>query len=138
MTRYFITLQEAIGLLFEAAEKSVGGEIFVMKMKACKIIDLAQVMIKALGNVLTQIEVVGIRPGEKLDEVLVSESEANHTYSYNSKYYLIAPMLPIENIMKAYKDFSQFQKVTFTKYSSRDELMNEDEIWQMLKDGAFI
>lgn len=138
MTRYFITLQEAIGLLFEAAERSVGGEIFVMRMKACKIIDLAQVMIKTLGNEMTQIEDIGIRPGEKLDEVLVSGSEANHTYSYNSKYYLIAPMLPIENIIEAYKDFGQFQKVTFTKYSSRDQLMNENEIWQMLIDGSFI
>lgn len=115
MTRYFITLQEAIGLLFEAAEKSVGGEIFVMKMKACKIIDLAQVIIKAVGNESTQMKEIGIRPGEKLDEVLVLESEANHTYSYNSKYYLIAPTLTMWNSMKTYKGFSQLQKVTFTK-----------------------
>lgn len=138
MTRYFITLKEAIGLLFEAAEKSVGGEIFVMKMQACKIMDLAKVLIKALGNEMTTIEEVGIRPGEKLDEVLVSEYEARHTYSYNSKYYLIAPTLLIESIRENYKDFSKFQKVTFNRYSSRDELMNEQEIYQMLKEGLFI
>ncbi|MGL4737871.1 MAG: polysaccharide biosynthesis protein [Cellulosilyticaceae bacterium] len=138
MTRYFMTLKEAIGLLFEAAEKSVGGEIFVMKMPACKITDIANILIAAYGNAQTTIKDIGMRPGEKLDEVLVSEYEAPHTYSYNDTYYLIAPTLEIDTVSAYYGDFEMFNKVSFKRYSSKDELMNIEEISKMLEDGRFI
>ncbi|MGL4345849.1 MAG: polysaccharide biosynthesis protein [Cellulosilyticaceae bacterium] len=138
MTRYFMTLQEAIGLLFEAAQKSVGGEIFVMRMPACKITDLAEVLIEAYGDDETTIRDIGMRPGEKLDEVLVSEYEAPHTYSYNDTYYLIAPTLDIQSIKDYYGDFETLDKVKFVRYSSKDELMNRDQIQKMLEDGEFI
>ena len=59
MTRYFITLHDAIGLLFKATEKSEGGETFVMQMPACRIIDLADVLIKHYGDSNTKINEIG-------------------------------------------------------------------------------
>ena len=56
MTRYFMRLQEAIGLIFKAVEDSIGGEIFVMKMPSIKITSLAALMIKELGNKSTKIK----------------------------------------------------------------------------------
>ncbi|MGL5675396.1 MAG: polysaccharide biosynthesis protein [Cellulosilyticaceae bacterium] len=138
MTRYFMTLQEAIGLLFQAAEKSIGGEIFVMRMPACKILDLANVLIATYGNKDTQIKDIGMRPGEKLHEVLVSEYEAPHTYSYNDKYYLIAPTLVMPYTATYYGDFGGLLKVKFNRYASNDELMSEEEILSVLKVGRFI
>lgn len=73
MTRFFLTLSQAIDLLLKAATIAMGGEIFVIKMKACGIMDLAKVLVKNLAKGNIQIEEVGIRPGEKLHEVLITK-----------------------------------------------------------------
>jgi len=65
MTRFFLTLEDAIELLFKASEESLGGEIFVMMMPTCKILDLAEVLIEALGRKHVTIKELGVRPGEK-------------------------------------------------------------------------
>jgi len=69
MTRYFLTLSEAVGLLLIAATCWVSGGIFVMKMPACKIVDMAEVLKEHYGDENTKIEFTGIRPGEKIHEV---------------------------------------------------------------------
>lgn len=65
MTRFFFTLRDAITLLFKASEVSLGGEIFVMTMPTCRIIDLAEVLIEASGESNVSIVETGIRPGRK-------------------------------------------------------------------------
>ncbi|WP_171253108.1 polysaccharide biosynthesis protein, partial [Acinetobacter baumannii] len=87
MTRFFLTVGDAIELLLQAAQAAIGGETFVMKMNACRIEDLAHVMITSLADLPLTVREVGIRPGEKLHEVLVSSYEAPHTYVYNDKYF---------------------------------------------------
>jgi UDP-N-acetylglucosamine 4,6-dehydratase/5-epimerase len=74
MTRFFLTLEEAIGLLFKAAEDSIGGETFVMNMPACRILDVAKVLMDHYGKV--DLVEMGAKPGEKLDEMLISQHEA--------------------------------------------------------------
>jgi len=80
MTRFLMRVEDAIGLVLHATFNSYGGDIFVMKMPGVKIIDLARVMVKRLGNNKTGIDLIGIRPGEKICEVLVSRYEVDHTY----------------------------------------------------------
>lgn len=136
MTRYFLTLQQAIHLLFKASEVSHGGETFVMKMPACKISDLAEVMIEELSpNEKLPIEEIGARPGEKIHEVLVSRYEAPLSYQYDENYFLILPQLHIDDLADKHKSL---KKVTFEEYTSNDELMTKDDIRKMLKDGKFI
>ena len=86
MTRYFITLPEAIGLLFKASQFSYGGEIFVMRMPSYRITDVAEVLIEDSKVPDVEIKEIGMRPGEKLDEVLVSEYEAQSTFKYDDTY----------------------------------------------------
>ena len=135
MTRYFLTLKQAIHLLFKASEVSYGGETFVMKMPSCKIADLAEVMVKELSRDPVQILETGIRPGEKIHEVLVSRYESPLTYQYDENYFVILPQLKIDDLESKYKHLS---KVTFEEYSSNDSLMSKDDIQKMLKDGKFI
>jgi len=137
MTRYFITLSEAIQLLFKASEKSCGGETFVMHMPSCKIIDIAHVLIDHYGNKDTRIVEIGVRPGEKYDEVLVSRYEAPNTYEYDENYYLISPWLQIEGYADHYKQF-KLKKVGFAEYSSATELMSKEKIKTMLGKGGFL
>lgn len=135
MTRYFLTLKQAIHLLFKASEESRGGETFVMKMPSCKIADLAEVMAKTLSPEPISIIEIGSRPGEKIHEVLVSRYESPLTYQYDNDYYVILPQLKIDDLESKYKHLS---KVTFEEYSSNDSLMSKDDIQKMLKDGKFI
>jgi UDP-N-acetylglucosamine 4,6-dehydratase len=80
ITRFVITVQEAVGLALNAAERAVGGEIFVLPMAAVELGVLAQTMIDALapGNNVG-VDEIGLRPGERMHELLVSESEALRT-----------------------------------------------------------
>lgn len=86
MTRFLITLQQAINLVFYATEHMSGGEIYVPKLPACRIVDLAKVM---AGDDYP-LENVGIRPGEKIHEILVSEEEFRRTEE-KTGYYIIHP-----------------------------------------------
>lgn len=134
MTRYFMTLEQAIGLIFKAIEHCYGGEIFVMKMPACKITDLAEVMIEELGRQSNLYE-IGMRPGEKLHEVLISEYEAKDTILFDDSYYVILPTLNVDNVREKYEHHKKFDGHS---YSSNDKLMSKPEIKVILKDGGFI
>jgi FlaA1/EpsC-like NDP-sugar epimerase len=85
MTRFNFLLDEAVDLVFYALKNSLGGEIYVPKMPSYKILDLAKA-IDPKGKFIT----VGIRPGEKLHEEMVSTNETPNTVEFK-KYYAILP-----------------------------------------------
>lgn len=133
MSRYIMSLTQAIQLVLKATTESVGGEVFVMKMPGIKIVDLASVMVETLGNKNTQIEYIGIRPGEKMYEVLVSRNESPRTVQ-DGEYYIILPSLPDKHLEKHYKEY---KKVDFEEYNSRNtNQLNKKNILELLeKDG---
>ncbi|MEH6986463.1 polysaccharide biosynthesis protein [Cytobacillus firmus] len=135
MTRFFLTLEQAIRLVFKATRESIGGEIFVMKMPACKIIDLAHVLIEDSGKENVDIEILGIRPGEKIHELLLSEYESKTTILYDAEYYVILPPIFIEGLKEGY---AGYKPANLKNYNSSKELMGKDEIREMLKKGRFI
>ncbi|NQX82227.1 MAG: UDP-N-acetylglucosamine 4,6-dehydratase (inverting), partial [Flavobacteriaceae bacterium] len=85
MTRFNISLQDGCQMVFDAIEKAWGGELFVPKIPSYKIVDVAT----AIGPNCKQ-EEVGIRPGEKLHEEMITVSDAMNTYDIG-KYYTILP-----------------------------------------------
>ncbi|WP_430482196.1 SDR family NAD(P)-dependent oxidoreductase [Rossellomorea marisflavi] len=136
MTRFFLTIKDAIKLLFKATYESHGGEIFVMKMPTCKIMDLAQVLIDRYSpDQEVTVEELGIRPGEKLHELLLTEFESHNTIVYDNEYFVILPTIHIEGLTEFYKDFP---RVDLDTYSSSDNIINYDQIKSMLKDGGFL
>ncbi|UJF35792.1 polysaccharide biosynthesis protein [Paenibacillus hexagrammi] len=135
MTRFFLTLPDAINLLLQAAQTSVGGETYVMKMKACRITDLAQVLIDRLARTPVTTMLIGIRPGEKLHEVLISQHEAPSTYRYSDQYYVILPSHAPESTKKQYAHLS---KANLKEYASNDELLVPEQIEAMLEEGGFL
>lgn len=80
MTRFLLTVSDAIELLVKAVTEAVGGEIYVMKLNACRITDLAVALQEKHGVPHLGIKEVGIRPGEKLHEELVSPYESDSAY----------------------------------------------------------
>jgi len=87
MTRFMITLEEAVELVWYAIEDMVGGETYVKKIPSMKITDLALAV-----SPKSEQEVVGIRPGEKLHEQMIGAEDSLYTYDYNS-YYKILPAI---------------------------------------------
>ncbi len=85
MTRFWITLEEAVELVVIALDTMNGGEIYVKKIPSMKVIDLATAIAPECET-----KVVGIRPGEKLHEVMITHEDARHTIEFD-KYYIIEP-----------------------------------------------
>jgi len=88
MTRFWITLEQGINFVIGCIGKMKGGEIFIPKIPSMKIIDLAKVI-----NPKAKIKIIGIRPGEKFHEVLLSAEEASHSKEFN-RYFVIEPEFP--------------------------------------------
>ena len=83
MTRFWITLEQGVQLVIKAAERMRGGEVFIPKIPSMNIMDLAGAI--AAG---CKIETIGIRPGEKLHEVLISEDEARNTVEMDDMFVI--------------------------------------------------
>jgi FlaA1/EpsC-like NDP-sugar epimerase len=134
MTRYFMTLSEAVGLIFKAAEIGVGGEIFVMKMPSFYMKTIAEVIAKRYGDNDTEISEIGIRPGEKLDEVLISKDESRLAYSFDDDYYLIVP----DTMQQLTRHYEHLNKVSFEEYSSSTDISDHDVAFEMLVNSGFV
>ncbi|MBY0159611.1 polysaccharide biosynthesis protein [Cytobacillus oceanisediminis] len=135
MTRFFLTIEEAIKLVFKATFESLGGEIFVMKMPACKILDLAHVLSEDMGKKGVDVEILGVRPGEKIHELLLSEYESETTIAYDEEYFVILPSIHIDGLKEKY---AKYKPVNLLNYNSSKDLMSKDEIRGILRKGRFI
>ena len=87
MTRFMITLDQGVELVWHAFEDMVGGEIYIKKIPSMKITDIAKVIAPE-----AKLKIIGIRPGEKLHEQMISSDDSNSTYEY-SNYYKILPQI---------------------------------------------
>jgi len=85
MTRFWITQEQSVRFIISCIEEMKGGEIFVPKIPSMKIIDLAEVIAPECKS-----EVIGIRPGEKIHEILLTEEEVHHTKEFDN-YFVVEP-----------------------------------------------
>lgn len=88
MTRFWITLDQGVQFVLDSLDRLHGGEIFVPKIPSMKVTDLAEAIAPEC-----KMEIVGIRPGEKLHEAMITEDDARKTLEYSS-YYVIQPEFP--------------------------------------------
>lgn len=112
MVRYFMTIPDAVELILQAAKISRGGEIFILKMPALKVIDLAEVINEALSIKPVPIKFIGKRPGEKLYEKIVTRTEAIQALELKDMYVL-PPVInyptQAENIVE--KSYDYYKKM---------------------------
>ena len=87
MTRFMITLEQGVDLVWHAFEDMEGGEIYVKKIPSMNIVDIAKAVAPE-----AKIDIVGIRPGEKLHEQMIGEEDAMYTYEY-AEHYKILPAI---------------------------------------------
>ena len=122
MTRFWITLEQGVEFVLKCIGMMRGGEIFVPKIASMRITDLVEAVAPGC-----RVELTGIRPGEKIHEVLVSEDEAHHTIEFDDMY-LIRPLHPWWMSEEPWKDGkplsdgARFASNTNTRWLSVDEL----------------
>jgi FlaA1/EpsC-like NDP-sugar epimerase len=90
MTRFLLSLDRAVDTVFAAIEHALPGETYVPKVPAARVVDVAETLIDGRNIPITY---TGIRPGEKIHEIMVSEEECHRTVERGG-YYVICPMLP--------------------------------------------
>lgn len=124
MTRFNISLEDGVNLVLFAYEQALGGEIFVPKIPSYKILELAE----AIGPECKH-EVVGIRPGEKIHEEMITESDSYYTADVG-RYYVILPQNPawhydeyfVKKKAKKVPDGFQYNSGTNEEWLSKEEL----------------
>ena len=88
MTRFWLTIEEGVQFVLDSLERMQGGEIFVPKIPSFKVIDVAKVVAPD-----TPTKIIGIRPGEKLHEVMITENDSSFTVEFEKYYAILAPFL---------------------------------------------
>ena len=88
MTRFWITIEEAVSFVLKSLERMQGGEIFVPKIPSYKVIDIAKIVSPGIPT-----KIIGVRPGEKLHEVMITEDDSDFTFEFENYYAILAPFL---------------------------------------------
>lgn len=127
MTRFWITLEEGIRFVMNSIEIMKGGEVFIPKISSMKITDLAEVIAPNAKK-----KIIGIKPGEKLHETLLTEEESKHSKEFD-RFFVIEP----EHVFWRKDNFSDGKPVTDGfKYASNtnDKWITKEEMKGLLKD----
>ncbi len=125
MTRFVITKDKAVELLLTSCLLAEGGEIFIFKMPAINIGDLADIMVEKFGSAKKLI--VGRRAGEKLYEELMTEEEMSRAYEAEDMYVVFSQLLP-----SALSNYKGFRKVVSVKTSRDMETLSKQKILNLL------
>ena len=133
MTRFNISLQGGVDMVLHAMETAWGGEIFVPKIPSYKITDVAT----AIGPDCKQ-EIIGIRPGEKVHEEMITSSDSFTTYDLG-KYYAILPQQPNFNLEEYINNFNAKLVKTGFQYNSGEnsEWVTTEEIRALIKEHLY-
>jgi UDP-N-acetylglucosamine 4,6-dehydratase/5-epimerase len=136
MTRFFLSMEQAVELVVDSAERMAGGEIFVRSMGACSIMSLAKA-VSGAGPV--RFNEIGLKPGEKLYEDLVTDDEAPRTARMGDTYVVLPStvrMMP-EELQTAYSAYDGLPRLT-AALRSDTELLSDDEVVAMLRSAGLI
>ena len=128
MTRFLLSLDRAVDTIFAAATGAQTGETYVPRVSSARVLDIAMVMI---GERNIPIQYTGIRPGEKIHEILVSEEECFRTVA-RGDYYAIRPILP------ELGGSGEGAPVLESEYCSRDNTLDREALRSLLSEAGFL
>ncbi|MGP4789298.1 UDP-N-acetylglucosamine 4,6-dehydratase (inverting) [Psychrobacter sp. 1Y11] len=123
MTRFMISLEDGVRLVWHAFEDMVGGEIYVKKIPSMKVADLARVVAPEAKQ-----QIIGIRPGEKLHEQMISSEDACYTYEYPEHFKILPMINNWASCPKRIKDGKKVSQGFVYTSDSNPEWMTDDEL----------
>jgi len=136
MTRFFLSMSQALDLCVYASENMVGGEIFVKNMGCCSIMSLA----KAVSiNSDFKYEIIGHKPGEKAYEELVTQSEVERTVYSGSWYTILPDTLDSDSSVAAgyKKSYGKLQHID-GPVTSESNMLSDEEVYSMLSENGLV
>lgn len=128
MTRFMITLEEGVKLVWHAFEDMEGGEIYVKKIPSMKVTDLAKVV-----DPNADLEIVGIRPGEKLHEQMISSEDAHYTYEYPEHFKILPQINNWDQDINRIKDGKKVPDGFIYSSDNNSEWMTESELQEWIE-----
>jgi UDP-N-acetylglucosamine 4,6-dehydratase/UDP-glucose 4-epimerase len=126
MTRFSITMNEALDFILHATELGTGSEIFVPKLRAYSLLDVKEALFEMLEN--TGEEIIGIRPGEKINETLINSEEIRYSWEIDNMYMISNP-----EIMKTYPKAEKIKNMKMYSSDSVDKI-SKDQLKQLMKN----
>jgi len=130
MTRFMISLEEGVGLVWHAFNDMVGGEIYVKKIPSMKVVDMAN----AISPETKQVT-IGIRPGEKLHEQMIGEEDALHTYEYDQYYKILPAIHKWSDDPERIKDGQRVEEGFTYSSNNNDEWMSEIQLQAWIEEN---
>jgi len=129
MTRFWMTLDKAVKLVLMAVEKMTGGETFVFKNPSYKVTDICKAMAPD-----AEMKIVGIRPGEKIHEVMITKDDSRTTYDYGT-YYIIYPNFEWFDFERSFKEGGELIEDGFEYGSgSNTDWLSVEQIRDLLEE----
>ena len=130
MTRFWITLDQAVDLVIKALQTAVGGEIFVPKIPSMRIVDLAKAI-----KPDCEFKIIGIRPGEKLHETLISEEEGRKTKILDENTYVILPQFEWQaGLYEKYEKLPSVGEGFIYRSDKNDWWLTTEELRELIKN----
>ena len=131
MTRFSITMNQALDFIIKATQKGHGAEIFIPKLKAYSLQQIDNIL-SDLTNVKGR-EIIGIRTGEKLHELLINSDEMRYAHTYENMFMILNELYEIKNLEETYPGIKKVEDLDV--YSSNTaQLLSTEEIISNLKD----
>ena len=135
MTRFNITMNDALDFILKSASHAKGTEIFVPKLKSYVLSDIKNAINELLSD--TGSESIGIRPGEKLHESLINEDEISHAYEYENMYMIIDPQYDHKELENVYPKIKKINEMK--KYSSDlADRLSISELKGLIQNSGFL
>lgn len=129
MTRFWITLEQGVDLVIQALEEAEGGEVFVPIIPSMKVTDLAKAI-----EPQCKFKIIGVRPGEKIHESLISEDEARNTKVFNGIYVILPQFVSSVRVLDKYKSFAQVSSDEFVYRSDKNnKWLTIEELKEMIR-----
>lgn len=127
MTRFWITLDQGVELVMKALEYGVGGECFIPIIPSMRIVDLARAI-----EPNCKFKDVGIRPGEKIHETLVSEDEARNAKKFNDAYVILPQFIENKDVMNFYKSYPNVAKGFVYRSDNNEQWLSEQQLQELV------
>jgi len=133
MTRFNITMNQALNLVFRALENGVGGQVFIPKLKAYKVGDMKDAILDLLDS-KNETETISIRPGEKSHEILINRDELRKTFETKEDYVIYEKQIQNQEVIKSQglvetnrtDEYSSDKVISLTKNEIKDILKQEN------------
>ena len=135
MTRFSITMDQALNFILESADIGQGSEIFVPKLRAYSIIIVKDAIMELVGK--AKEEIVGVRPGEKLHETLINQDELRYTCEINDKYVIFQSL---DHLNEKKKFYTEIKKTSLSKTYSSDSVdkISKEEFKKIITENVLL